>query len=209
MPRSIRLTLLLAVLASASLSAQSDKRPDGWRVRLDNPGPDSTKVVFSTMAPGWHITTGPAVILWNPTTTAKGAYKAETNIHLFKPASEHAEAFGLFVGGANLDAENESYTYFMIRNDRQYLVKQRAGKETKDVIPWTKSPAINLFDGKSESAANLLTIVATPATVDFLINGTKVASKPRAEVPADGIVGLRVNHNLNLHVSKLEVTASK
>ena len=208
MPRAIRLTLLLAILASASLSAQ-DKRPDGWRVRLDDPGPDSTKLVFASMAPGWHVTTGPAVILWNPATTAKGAYKAETNINLFKPAGSHAEAYGLFVGGANLDAANESYTYFLIRNDGQYLVKQRTGKDTKDVIPWTKSPAIKLFDGKSESVANLLTVLATPATVDFLINGTKVASKPRAEVPADGIVGLRVNHNLNLHVSRLEVTASK
>lgn len=208
MPRSIRLTLLLAILASASLSAQ-DKRPDGWKVRLDDPGPDSTKLVFASMAPGWHVTTGPAVILWNPATTAKGAYRAETNIHLFKPSSGHAEAFGLFVGGANLDAANETYTYFLIRNDGQYLVKQRVGKDTKDVIPWTKSPAIKLFDGTSESAANVLTVVATPTTVDFLINGTKVASKPRADVAADGIVGLRVNHNLNLHVSKLEVTPSK
>ena len=209
MPHSIRLTLLLAIFTAPSLCAQSDKRPDGWQVRLDKPGPDSTKVVFASMAPGWHVTTGPAVILWNPATTAKGAYKAETNIHLFKPESGHAEAFGLFVGGANLDGENESYTYFMIRNDGQYLVKQRAGKDTKDVIPWTKSPAIKLFDDKAESVANVLTIVASPATVDFLINGTKVASKPRTDVTADGIVGLRVNHNLNLHVAKLEVTPLK
>jgi hypothetical protein len=45
--------------------------------------------------------------------------------------------------------------------------------------------------------------------VDFMINGTKVASRPRADLAVDGVVGLRVNHNLNLHVSKLEVTASK
>ena len=209
MRRSFRLTLLLAILAATSLAAQSDKRPDGWKVRLDEPGPDSAKLVFAGMAPGWHVTTGPAVILWNPATTAKGSYKAETNIYLFKPSSGHAEAFGLFVGGANLDAANESYTYFLIRNDGQYLVKQRTGKDTKDVIPWTKSPAIKLFDGKEESAANLLTVVAGPSTVDFLINGTKVASRPRADVIADGIVGLRVNHNLNLHVSKLDVTPSK
>jgi hypothetical protein len=208
MPRSIRLTLLLTVLATVSLGAQ-DKRPDGWRVRLDRPGPDSSKVLFETMPPGWHVTTGPAVILWNPATTAKGSYKADANIYLFKPASGHAEAFGLFVGGANLDAANESYTYFLIRNDGQYLVKQRVGKDTKDVIPWTKSPAIKLYDGKEESVGNLLSVVAGASTVDFLINGTKVASKPRADIGADGIVGLRVNHNLNLHVSKLEVTASK
>ncbi|MBP1778939.1 MAG: hypothetical protein H6Q86_4950, partial [candidate division NC10 bacterium] len=35
------------------------------------------------------------------------------------------------------------------------------------------------------------------------------ASRPRADVAVDGVVGLRVNHNLNLHVSKLEVTAAK
>lgn len=206
---TIRLVLLLAFTVVSSLSAQSPKRPDGWRVRLDDPGPDSTKLEFVSMAPGWHVTTGPAVILWNPSTTARGNYKAETNIFLFKPASGHAEAFGLFVGGANLDAANESYTYFLVRNDGQYLVKQRAGKDTKDIIPWTKSPAIKLYDGKEESVANLLTVVAGAGTVDFLINGTKVASRPRADLAADGIVGLRVNHNLNLHVSKLEVTAGK
>jgi len=71
-------------------------------------------------------------------------------------------------------------------------------------LPWssglTTRPAFNLA---------WVTVVASPATVDFLINGTKVASKPRADVTADGIVGLRVNHNLNLHVAKLEVTPSK
>jgi hypothetical protein len=209
MRRSCRLVLLLATVTATSLCAQSDKRPEGWRVRLDDPGPDSTKLVFAAMAPGFHVTTGPAVILWNPATTARGNYKAETNIHLFKPARGHAEAFGLFIGGANLDAANESYTYFLVRNDGQYLVKQRTGKDTKDVIPWTKSPAVKLYDDKEESSANLLTVVAGPATVDFLINGTKVASRPRADIATDGVVGLRVNHNLNLHVSKFEVTASK
>lgn len=207
--RSSRLALLLLVIPITSLGAQSEKRPDGWRVRLDKPGPDSTKLSFVSMAPGWHVTTGPAVILYNPTTTATGAFKVESKIDLFKPASPHAEAFGVFVGGANLEAENESYVYFMIRNDGQYLVKQRAGKDTKDVIPWTASPAIKLYDGKAESVANVLSVVATPASVDFLVNGTKVASRPRTDLMVDGIVGLRVNHNLNLHVSKLEVTATK
>ena len=115
----------------------------------------------------------------------------------------------MFIGGTNLEADNEGYTYFLIRNDGQYLVKQRVGKETKDVIPWTASPAIKLFDGKSESAANTLTVVASAASVDFLINGTRVGTQPRTALATDGIVGLRVNHNLNLHVSRLDVTATK
>jgi len=209
MPRPIRLALLLLTALALPLSAQAQKRPDGWKVRLDDPGPDSTKLVFAAMAPGWHVTTGPSVILFNPATTAKGAFKVESKFNLFKPGSGHAEAYGVFIGGTNLDAENEGYTYFLIRNDGQYLVKQRVGKETKDVIPWTASPAIKLFDGKSESVANTLTIVASPTSVDFLINGTRAASQPRTAVATDGVVGLRVNHNLNLHVSSLDVTATK
>jgi hypothetical protein len=209
MPRTIRLALLLLATSALPLAAQAGARPDGWRVRLDEPGPDSTKLAFSAMAPGWHITTGPAAIFYNPATTGKGAFKADASFFLFKPASGHAEAYGIFVGGTALDAASQSYTYFLIRNDGQYLVKVRKGDDTKDVIPWTASPAIKIFDGKSESVPNSLTVVAGATTVDFLINGTKVASKPRADLAIDGIVGLRVNHRLNLHVSKLEVTPTK
>jgi hypothetical protein len=209
MPRSARLALFLLTVLALPLSAQATKRPDGWKVRLDEPGPDSTKLSFASMSPGWHITTGPAAILYNPATTARGSFKVESTFDLFKPASGHAEAFGLFIGGSSLDADNESYIYFMIRNDGQYLVKQRLGKETKDVIPWTANPAIKLFDGKAASAPNTLAVIATPASVDFLINGTKVGSRPRTGLPVDGIVGLRVNHRLNVHVAKLEVTAMK
>ena len=42
--------------------------------------------------------------------------------------------------------------------------------------------------------------------MDFLINGTKVASKPRNELAVDGTAGLRVNHQLNLHVQTFAVT---
>jgi hypothetical protein len=207
--RTTRLTLFLLAATALPLAAQADKRPDGWRVRFDEPGPDTTKLVFSSMAPGWHITTGPAAIFYNPATTAKGNFKADANFFLFKPASGHAEAYGIIVGGSALDAAGQAYTYFLIRNDGQYLVKVRKGSDTKDVIPWTTSPAIKLFDGKADDVANALTVVAGASSVDFLINGTKVASKPRADLPVDGIVGLRVNHRLNIHVAKLEVTPTK
>ena len=37
------------------------------------------------------------------------------------------------------------------------------------------------------------------------INGTSVAELPRAEVRLDGIVGLRVNHHVNIHVGDLSI----
>ncbi len=38
-----------------------------------------------------------------------------------------------------------------------------------------------------------------------MVNSTEVASVPRADLPADGIVGLRVNHALNLHIDDFSV----
>lgn len=196
------LCALAALFLTSSATAQ---RPDGWKVRFDRPGADSTKLEFVSMPPGWHITTGPSVALWNPATTAKGNFTVESKTFLFKPSGTHAEGFGLILGGSNLDGEAQRYTYFLIRNDGMYLVKERNGKETKDIIPWTASPAIRKFDGKAESVENVLSVTAGATSVDFSINGTKVASKPRSGMALDGIVGLRVNHNLNLHVATLAV----
>jgi len=204
------LALLVALAAAGTLHAQEGQRPKSFQVRFDEPGPDSGKTSFVTMTPGWHVTSGPnSGIYYDPSWTATGNYKVETLIHLFDPPKGHAEAYGVFVGGKDLAGAGESYVYFLLRTDGQFLIKQRTGKTVKEVVPPTPNPAIKPYDAAAKSVANTITVAAGPETVDFLVNGTKVASKPRAEVPADGIVGLRVNHNLNLHVSKLEVTASK
>ena len=42
--------------------------------------------------------------------------------------------------------------------------------------------------------------------VTFLVNGQKVAEVPRTDGRFDGIVGLRVGENLNLHVTNLDIT---
>jgi len=54
--------------------------------------------------------------------------------------------------------------------------------------------------------SNELAIAVDRATVRFLINGVEVAQQPRAKLAADGIVGLRVNHQLDVLVEKLNVT---
>jgi hypothetical protein len=38
------------------------------------------------------------------------------------------------------------------------------------------------------------------------VNGTKVLSVPRAEVPTDGRIGFRVGKDMNLHITTLNVT---
>ncbi|NNM33427.1 MAG: hypothetical protein HKO53_10190 [Gemmatimonadetes bacterium] len=74
--------------------------------------------------------------------------------------------------------------------------------------PWTAHEAIVGYAdrGDAATAKNILAIEADGDTVRFFVNDAEVASLSRSEVPVDGIYGFRVNHALNVHVSRLEVT---
>ena len=73
---------------------------------------------------------------------------------------------------------------------------------------WTEHPAIVSWEGRGEGATakNVLAIEVRGDEVAFFVNDQEVARVPRADVDTDGIVGLRVNHGLNLHVTSLDVT---
>lgn len=199
--RLAHLTLALVCLASP-LAAQELERPAHWKVRFDRPAPDSA-IYFVSMPPGWHITTGPAAILYDPAHTAKAEYRVQSEIFLFP--GERREGFGLIIGGADLEAANQSYLYFLIRKDGRFLVKQRAGAETHVIIPWTEHAAIVKHDGGDGTAKNLLAIECGSEQVRFFVNDQQVAWLPRSELNVEGIVGLRVNHSLNVHVTDLTV----
>jgi len=200
-------TLLLSMCLglAASPVAQELTRPADWKVRFDQADADASTLYFVSMPPGWHITTGPAGIFYQPSTSASGTYRVEAEIHLFDTKGRNREAFGFFVGGRDLDGTDQTYTYFVIRNDRNFLVKQRRGDQTTVVAGWTPSEAIVAWES-GDSVKNVLAAEVGADRIDFFINGRQVTSLPREGLATDGVVGLRVNHALNLHVSKLTVT---
>jgi len=186
--------------------------PGEWVVRTDR-GADAVvssdrenaDIWFVNMVPGWHITTGPAAIFYHPGNTADGNYRVESEIHLFKP-ERNREAFGIFIGGKNLENENQSYVYFLLRNTGEYLIKKRSGSDTEVIQNWSDAPAMNRYTGETEtSVKNTLAINVSEDTVQFLLNGKPLTSMPKSSVDTNGVVGLRVNHNLNLHISDLKV----
>ncbi|MEJ2539297.1 MAG: hypothetical protein P8188_04905, partial [Gemmatimonadota bacterium] len=129
----MRRLVFAAVLVLALPTILEAQLPDGWRIRADRPGADLTEVVFTEMPPGWHVTTGPAVILYRPDMQAGGAYRVEMEVFLFDPGGRR-EAFGFFLGGAHLEGEGQRYTYFLIRDGGQFLVKSRDGRETATLV---------------------------------------------------------------------------
>jgi hypothetical protein len=172
--------------------------PPGWKGRFDLVSMQLEHLRFLTMDDGLHVTSGPPGIYYRPDQTATGSFTVKaTFTQLAKGA--HREGYGAFIGGADLDGDGQRYTYFLLRQDGHYLVKRRAGGNTQGVIDWTPNDAIKSF-GANGRMTNEIGIDADAATVRFLVNGTEVASRPRSEVDADGVVGLRINHQLDLHV---------
>jgi hypothetical protein len=215
------LTLLLAAATAAPLFSPAAAQgsdpttavtaaplPTGWSMRLDDK--DATKSAkFITMGSGYHVTSGGAAIYWRPANVEKDNFTVSANFHQTKKNvghGDHGEAYGLFVAGRDLtDVAKETYLYFEVRQDGMYLINQRAGAEKPlKLVDWTASPAVHKFDDSPNT--NTLAIKVAPDSVRFVVNGTEVHAISRKEIAnSSGVVGLRVNHNLDVHVADYSV----
>tara|TARA_B100001123_G_scaffold33416_1_gene34812 strand:- start:4821 stop:5390 length:570 start_codon:yes stop_codon:yes gene_type:complete len=172
---------------------------DGWQARLDSGRADVNDLSFMSMGGGFHVTTGPHAIFWNPENAATGTYTLSGTFTQTEPSS-HPNSFGVFIGGQNLDDDSQAYTYFLIREDGQFLIKQRVGSDTEDLSPgWAPHTAVNAIEnGRMQ---NKLSVEVGQTQIRFLANDTELASIPRAGLSVDGVAGVRFSHQLNVHVS--------
>ena len=202
--QTIRMILSALFLLAGPATAQSGSLPSGWVVRTDELG-DSTKIRFATMDPGYHLTAGPAAILYRPEDSAQGPFHTLAKFHQMKE-TRHPEGYGLFVGGRDLGGKNQRYVYFLVRGDGSYLIKQRKGETTSEISKgWIPHAAVKkIVQGK---ATNLLEIDAKqdPSKVEFKVNGQTVHSSAAKQLDLKGFVGLRVNHNLDVHIEDFAV----
>lgn len=178
--------------------------PTGWSMRLDDK--DATKSAkFITMGPGFHVTSGGAAIYWRAADAQKDDYTVSASFHQTKKNighGDHGEAYGVFVAGRDLsDASKESYLYLEVRQDGSFLVNHRAGTEVHKLVQWTPNAAVHKIDDDPKASNEVAIKVATDS-VRFVVNGTQVDALPRGAMLGDmsGQVGVRVNHNLDVHV---------
>ena len=217
--RSI-ISLSLLVLAAMPLAAQKknkdpDKKvvggalPAGWSARTDRPNQKIEDAKFVTMGSGFHVTSGPAAIYWNAQSMVKGPFTASATFRQTKNP-EHPEAYGMFYSGNKLDGPDQTYFYFLVRGDGKVLVNHRAGAKVHKIKEWTENAAVKKADANGV-ATNTVGIDATrPDSVRLLVNGVQVAALAGSHAGStDGIVGLRVNHNLDVHISDFKVAPKK
>lgn len=200
---------------SPSLSAQADPDravaggggfPPGWNVRTERNAP-TTNIKFQVMGGrgDLHTTVGPAAIYWRDQDTVSGNYHVVAKmIQMKKPT--HPEAFGIIIGGSNLADSTQRYTYFLVRpTDGMYSIRRRASYATRPtaVVEWTASDAVVKSD--SGEAANELSVEVRGGRARFMVNGKEVYAGNAADLDVNGVVGYRVNHNLDVHLGPLGI----
>ena len=208
MIRATALMVAMLGLATASASAQL-KTPADWKWRVegatgsvvDTDPPKSTDTRFVAMPPGWHVTTGPATLLYHPDYLTKGNFAVEAEIFLFPGESQ--EDYGVFLGGKGLGpSETPSYVSFVARRDGKGAIIRRGGTP---IIDWKATDGILPNAGK-DTVKNVLRVDVNANDVVFSANGKEVAKIPRAGLNLDGYFGFRFGKDINVHASRLDVT---
>jgi hypothetical protein len=209
--------ILVAQDADKKVAGGGDLAP-GWQMRIDPRAGGATPPKFVVAGTGFHATTGSRAIFWRPSDKGTGNYKVEATFTLIKVPA-HAESYGLVFAGKDLTTPNQNYMYFTLGGNGSYLIKHRAGDEEAKIhtiANWTPSDAVAKANATGQSTDKLEVIVG-PQKVQYLINGKEVYSQDRAALvgpgkmlsSTDGIAGIRVSHNLEVHIENFKVTPIK
>ncbi|HEX9565264.1 MAG TPA: hypothetical protein VF981_14880, partial [Gemmatimonadaceae bacterium] len=206
----LALPALWASLAANSqpVQAQDLKTPPDWRWRLDRPAqlvtgevvPDSAWR-FVGMPPGWHITTGPGVVLYHPAERATGRYSLSADFILFpNPSDNH---FGLVLGGADLSSATADHLAVQLRRDGAVrIAASRGGAETV-LAPWRVHTAIRVHPGTGV-ITNRLRVAVAPDSLRVFVNDSAVVAVGRGGLVTDGQFGLQIGEKLNFHITILD-----
>jgi hypothetical protein len=212
MGRLLMTVTLVGGVWAAGVAGFQLKTPTDWKWRTDSPATvtDSDNMTASQwfyvgMAPGWHVTTNPGVVLFHPGHEGRGNFSLRSEIFLFPGSNQ--EEYGLFIGGRALEpsSTSPSYTAFVLRRDGRAAVLKRSGTSTTPLVDWKANAAVLPQTG-TEAMKNALNVDVGPADVVFSVNDKEVARVPRAEVTTDGAVGFRVGSSLNLHITTFDLT---
>ena len=190
----------------------------GWKGRVDpqnaKKGEMITSSKFEMKGNTFNLTIGPPAIYWNPANTATGNYTVKATFREPKQINDHAHAYGVFIGGKDLEADTQNYLYCSVYGTGTYIVRGFNGTTNVRFSSPKGAPhdAINKF-GADGGVTNEVAIKVTADTVECQVNGKPVFTAPKADITAagkltstDGIYGIRASHNVDVVVTNFGMT---
>jgi hypothetical protein len=205
--RSLALASLVALVACADaapdpdlLDAQEEARPS-YSVRLDSESSDPFAFELVEDDDGIRVQTGPAGIAYRADdVVVRGDMHLQATFLQFGAPIGYREAFGLFVGGVDLQGPDIEYTYLLVRTTGDYLVKRRVGPTTQTLADWTPHPSVRRVVEEGDEPVNILSIDVYEGESHSAVNGDVVHVEPSSRVRPYGTAGVRVNHRLDVRV---------
>jgi len=163
-----------------------------------------------------HVTTGPAVVYWNPANKATGDYtvKATFTEDKFMGLNDHPHPYGIVIAGNDLGTDQQSLLYcaaygngiFIVRGFGPAPFRMNGGRgEPSDAVHKAAAPG--------QPVTQEIAVSVKGDKVECAVNGTVVGSYAKADLVAagrlkstDGVYGLRFGHNTEAKVAGLTVT---
>jgi hypothetical protein len=108
-------------------------------------------------------------------------------------------------GGEELGAATQRYIYFLVAQDGTLIIRQRTGEKVQDVHRAMHSAVRR--PGADGMSTNALEVRVAGGQISYVVNGTVVHTTPKSGLTAqtDGIVGVRINHVLDVQVDAFQV----
>lgn len=214
-PRRLRpARLLLAALLivssalASSAAAQELTTPPDWRWRLDRPAQLVTgqEVAgsawrFVSMAPGWHVTTGPGVVLFHPDERASGRYSLVADFLLFPNPSD--SPFGFVLGASDLKSASGAHVAVHLRRDGAARITATAAGSERVLAPWQVYPAIKVHAGRGV-VSNRIRVAVGSDSLRLFVNDSAVVAVAAAGLATDGQFGMHIGERLNFHITSLD-----
>lgn len=172
-------------------------------MKVDAGSADSS-VRHERMPPGWHITTGPPAIVYDPANQARGRFAIEAEAFLFP--GQGNDGYGVFLGGSSLASDNASWVAFLVTRDGSATVQRHRAGSTSELVPLMKTTAVKPYPGEG-TAHNIIRVLVQGDSVTFSANGQRIVALHRETLALEGTFGFRIGRDVNVHLSNLDLIA--
>jgi opacity protein-like surface antigen len=218
---ALTLALVGAAFATTAVAQDADRTvKDGgikvanWKGRVDRRAASQGKTVadskFLQEGSSFRLSVGPAGNFWNPANTANGNYEVMATFKEHKMASSHPHSYGMFIGGKDLESENETLMYCIVYGTGKYSIKTFHGAKVTTLVDQVEHAALKKADATTGESTNTIGWRVANGSASCVVNGQVVKTLTAAEyagadklTSTDGVFGLRVSHNLELTVSTI------
>jgi hypothetical protein len=191
----------------------------GWSGKIDaseaKAGQKLENAKLAKVGDALEVTTGPAVAYWHADNKASGNYtvKATFTEAEYMSLNNHPHPYGVFIAGNDMGKDNQSYLYCAAYGNGNFIVRGFGPEPFQMNGRREANEAVNKAAGQGQPVTQEIALSVRGDNVQCAINGTVVATYPKASVlgegklkSTDGMYGVRFGHNTSAKVTGLALT---